>query len=79
MKDCIESYRTNYPFLQLIPGRTVENTTDQEIANSTEPHWVAFRTAWTACSTVYREKYKRELGRRIVAEEKLTELIDPRR
>ena len=79
MKDCIASYRKNYPNIQLIQGRTVKNTTVKEIANSTAPHWVAFKTAWAATTTVFREKYKRERARRIVAEEKLTELIDPRR
>ena len=71
MKACIESYRKNYPVITV-------KFTDEQIANSTSPHWVAFKTAWTACNTVYREQFKREKARRIVAEEKLTELITPK-
>lgn len=73
MKDCIHSYRKNYP------QSCLASLSDEELANCREPHWMTWLAAWTACNTVYREKYKRERGRRIVAEEKLTELIDPRR
>ena len=79
MKDCIESYRKNYGMRYVHSNKLVCKASDSQIANSTETHWIAFKTAWAACNTVYREKYKREKARRIVAEEKLTELIDPRR